>query len=215
VGHAWFDGLTDRLEITSNFEIESLRATAFDYALDPSAQTLPLRYPKDLGSCIAPYCSRETDSEDVREFACHIADLAGGRTLDFLGVLGVQLHKVCTRIVREEGLPQPPEVTLRQRRGSCRDLAVLFMDVCRVFNIGARFVSGYQRYGLDQERRYMHAWAEVYLPGGGWRGYDPTHAMAVADTHVPVAACRAPAGAAPHRRRLHRHTGVLDNGSSP
>ncbi len=197
MGHAWFDGPTNRLDITSNFEIETLRANAFDYLLEPSAQTLPLRYSKDLESRVAPYCWREIDNEDVAEFARHIADMTGGRTLDFLETLGVQLKKACTRVIREEGQPKPPAVTLRQRRGSCRDLAVLFMDVCRVFNIGARFVSGYQRYGLNPNRRYMHAWAEVYLPGGGWRGYDPTHAMAVADTHVAVAACRQPEGAAP------------------
>jgi transglutaminase-like putative cysteine protease len=112
-------------------------------------------------------------------------------------MMRAQVHKDCAKIVREEGPPQPAGVTLRQRRGSCRDLAVLFIDACRVFNIGARFVSGYQRYGQDPKRRYMHAWAEVYLPGAGWRGYDPTHAIVVADAHVAVAACRAPAGAAP------------------
>jgi transglutaminase-like putative cysteine protease len=197
VGHAWFDGLTDHLCIRSSFEIETQRVNAFDYLLGRDAQTLPLRYPKDLESRIAPYCSRETDNDNVADFARHIAELARGSTLDFLKLLGAQVHRDCAKIVREEGPPQPAGVTLRQRRGSCRDLALLFMDACRVFNIGARFVSGYQRYGQDPKRRSMHAWAEVYLPGGGWRGYDPTHATAVADAHVAVAACREPAGAAP------------------
>jgi len=197
VGHAWFDGFTDRLYVESSFEIETERLNAFDYLLEPDAQTLPLRYPKDLESRVAPYCSREANHNDVDEFACRIADLAQGRTLEFLQVLGAQVHKECQRIVREEGPPQPAAITLRQRRGSCRDLAVLFMDACRVFNIGARFVSGYQRHGRDPKRRYMHAWAEVYLPGGGWRGYDPTHAVAVADAHVAVAASREPVGASP------------------
>jgi transglutaminase-like putative cysteine protease len=197
VGHAWFDGLTDRLSIKSSFEIETQRANAFDYLLQDDAQTLPLRYPKEIESRIAPYCLREADKDEVADFAYHVADLAHGRTLDFLQVLSVQIHNDCARVVREEGPPQPAAITLRLRRGSCRDLAVLYIDACRVFNIGARFVSGYQRYGRDPHRRYMHSWAEAYLPGAGWRGYDPTHAMAVADKHVAVAACREPAGAAP------------------
>jgi transglutaminase-like putative cysteine protease len=62
------------------------------------------------------------------------------------------------------------------------------MDACRALGLGARFVSGYQEGDPDQPRRYLHAWAEVYLPGAGWRGYDPSHGLAVADRHVAVAA---------------------------
>ncbi|MGB7934938.1 MAG: transglutaminase-like domain-containing protein [Gammaproteobacteria bacterium] len=79
------------------------------------------------------------------------------------------------------GPPQPPEVTLDRGRGACRDLAVLFITMCRLQGIAARFVSGYQaRAETEHPRRYLHAWPEVYLPGGGWRGYDPGHGDAVA-----------------------------------
>lgn len=71
------------------------------------------------------------------------------------------------------------------------------MDACRAVGLGARFVSGYQEGDPEQERRDLHAWAEVYLPGGGWRGYDPTHGLAVADRHVALAAGMRPALAAP------------------
>jgi transglutaminase-like putative cysteine protease len=81
-------------------------------------------------------------------------------------------------------------------------LAVLFIEACRAFGIAARLVSGYQKYGTqkygtDPARRHMHAWPEVFLPGGGWLGYDPTHGLVVADLHVAVAACWQPVGAAP------------------
>ena len=68
------------------------------------------------------------------------------------------------------------------------DLAVLFVDCCRAEGLAARFVSGYQKGNLQSERRHLHAWPEIYLPGGGWRGFDPTHGMAIADTHITVAA---------------------------
>ena len=76
------------------------------------------------------------------------------------------------------------------RLGACRDLAVLFVDCCRAEGIAARFVSGYQKGNLLSERRDLHAWPEVYLPGAGWRGFDPPppHGEAVSDVHVTMAA---------------------------
>lgn len=65
---------------------------------------------------------------------------------------------------------------------------MLFCDVCRVMGIAARFVSGYECASADRQDSYMHAWAEVYLPGVGWRGYDPARGIAVANRHVAVAA---------------------------
>jgi transglutaminase-like putative cysteine protease len=79
------------------------------------------------------------------------------------------------------------EECLAEGRGACRDLAITFMEVCREVGLAARFVSGYQM-ADPQDEQYMHAWAEVYLPGGGWRGFDPTHAKAVDGSYVPVAA---------------------------
>ena len=87
--------------------------------------------------------------------------------------------------------------TLRCGTGSCRDLTVLFMEVCRSQGLAARFVSGYQAGDPGQQDRELHAWPEVYLPGGGWRGFDPTLGLAVTDQHIAVACSWHPAGAAP------------------
>jgi len=197
VTHAWFSGATERLRITSQFQVETLRTNPFDYLLDHRAQTLPFTYPYDLAGALACYCSGGENNDAVLKFACEIAETAKWRTSDFLAALNTSIHGMCAKIVRERGGPQPPETTLRERQGSCRDFAVLFIEACRAFGIAARFVSGYQKYGSDAGRRYMHAWPEVFLPGGGWRGYDPSQGLAVADTHVAVAACREPGGATP------------------
>jgi transglutaminase-like putative cysteine protease len=197
VTHAWFNGQTDRLQVTSRSEVETLRTNASDYLLDPQAWRMPPRYPGGLERLLAPYTLRAESDDRVDKFAQEIANEAGGNTLYFLDGLNRRLYETCSSIIRETGKPQEPAVTLQQRRGSCRDLAVLFIDACRAVGIAARFVSGYRRYGRDPAKRYMHAWPEVFLPGGGWRGYDPTQTTQVADLHVAVAASHEPAGAAP------------------
>jgi transglutaminase-like putative cysteine protease len=111
-----------------------------------------------------------------------MADRNGGRTLDFLMGLTSALYEQSTHIVRDEGAPLAPLDTLRSRTGSCRDLAVLFCAASRCHGIPARFVSGYDCGAGHVDHAYMHAWAEVYLEGGGWRGYDPSRGLAAPST---------------------------------
>ena len=108
--------------------------------------------------------------------------------MGFLDRLNHELFSGFSHIHRETGAPQSPAATLQSRNGACRDLTVLFVDCCRAEGIAARFASGYQKGDLQSERRHLHAWPEVYLPGAGWRGFDPTHGTAIADAHVTIAA---------------------------
>ena len=89
-----------------------------------------------------------------------------------------------------------PEETVARGAGACRDLAVLFVECCRAMGLAARFVSGYA-YTDDVTPAEMHAWGEVYLAGGGWRGYDPSRGLAAGDQHVTLAAAADPVDAAP------------------
>ena len=128
-----------------------------------------------------------------------VDDLLGktqGQTLDFLNQLTTRLHRSTEKVTRTEPGIQSPAETLSTQRGACRDLALVFMVACRQVGVPARFVSGYQQGDPDEPRRDLHAWAEVFLPGFGWRGYDPTHGLAVADAHVAVAASALPQNAA-------------------
>ena len=198
VMHAWFSGTTDHLTVFSSFEVETLRENPYDYLLSRGADQLPVRYDEGPSSILAGYRVRQYDDAAVPAFARELAEGVGSRTLDFLSALNRRIDETCPRIVREEGSPYPPEQTLALQTGSCRDVAVLFVEACRAVGLAARFVSGYQSGGMDdQAPRYMHAWAEVFLPGGGWRGYDPTHGVATADHHVPVAASRESPDATP------------------
>jgi len=184
---AWFAGAVSELALHSSFELETLRQNPFDYILPASHLfTLPLVYAEPLASALAPYAS-PGHSAEVSEFAHSVAGQSGRRTLDFLTALTSALYHRSTHIVRDEGSPLPPEETLQCGTGSCRDLAVLFCAACRCMGVPARFVSGYECGGLLEDA-YMHAWAEVYLDGGGWRGYDPSRGLAVSTNHVAVAA---------------------------
>jgi transglutaminase-like putative cysteine protease len=112
----------------------------------------------------------------------------GGDAQAFVLELTRILHQRFPRVIREHGDPWDSPVTLERGEGSCRDLAVLYMAVARSQGFAARFVSGYNTVPGENDVHDLHAWAEVYLPGGGWRGFDPTIGMAVADRHIAVAA---------------------------
>ena len=130
------------------------------------------------------------------ELAQEIAIATQGNTLNFLFTLNQRIYQDCEYTIRHVGEPFPAGVTWRNKIGSCRDYAVLFMEVCRAVGIAARFVSGYQEGDEEQQSRDLHAWVEVYLPGAGWRGYDPTLGLVVSDCHIPLAASAIPKYAA-------------------
>ena len=82
--------------------------------------------------------------------------------------------------------------TLRERVGSCRDLAVVMIECCRCIGLPARFVSGYHLAIPKPDRYDLHAWAEVYLPGAGWRGFDPSGQGAIDERYVPLVSSSKP-----------------------
>jgi transglutaminase-like putative cysteine protease len=206
--HAWFDKPAAQLTIQISFEVETLRSNPFDYLLAAAGERLPIAYSDDLRASLAPYLPRTHDEPTVADFGHSIAEATGGHTLAFLDALTSEIYRTCPISIRETGAPYLPSHTLEYRSGSCRDVAMLFVDACRSVGIAARFVSGYRPGSTGAQQRYMHAWPEVYLPGGGWRGYDPTHDMAVNDEYVIVAACREPHGATPIEG-VFRGTGAI------
>jgi len=109
-----------------------------------------------------------------------------------------RIHTDFAYEVREEVGVLAPAETLRRGAGSCRDLAALFLESCRRLGIAARFLSGYV-HGPATEAggAASHAWAEVYLPGAGWKGFDPTNASVVGPDHIPVAVHRHPEAVPP------------------
>ena len=196
VTHAWFSDATEGLVVRSSFQIETLRENPFDFLLLSGDRDVPVQYDELLRAALIPYL-RAGDDLAVREFARQVAVEAGWQTTGFLNALNRRLFETTRQVTRRDGPPHPPGQTLANREGSCRDIAVLFCAACRAMGVAARFVSGYERDASLAEDGDLHAWAEVYLQGGGWRGFDPSRGLAVGASHVPVAAAADAALAAP------------------
>lgn len=192
---AWFSSTHSSLEITTSFAVETLRNNPYDFIVPTyEAVKLPPVYPEPDRAALFPYMN--PTGEMPFELAREVASSVDGEFVLFLRELASRIHATCKTIVRPEGDPLPAVVTLAAREGSCRDLAVLFVEACRAVGVAARFVSGYtadEPSGL----RELHAWGAAYVPGAGWRGYDPTLGLAVTDAHITLAAAASPAGAAP------------------
>ncbi len=155
----------------------------------------PLPWPCSASDATADYLPPGDQDETVSAFAAGLASESGWEALAFLERLNRTLFTRTNRHIRAGGAAQAPAHTLASGSGACRDLTVLFMSACRSLGIAARFVSGYQAHADTPDgRRHLHAWAEVFLPGLGWQGFDPMHGLPVTDGHVAL--CAAPDQAA-------------------
>lgn len=197
VSLVWFGEQHDTLALTASSSVETSRENPFDYLLTgEDAPNLHLHYDDDLRNWLLPYRHRACLDGRIERWAVDLSAASGG-TQAFLSLLTETMFNDFDRENREDGSAFTPARTFESRCGACRDLAVLFIDACRAVGIASRFVSGYV-YEPDREGSSdLHAWAEVYLPGAGWRGYDPSLGLAVADRHIPLAAAPEPNAAAP------------------
>jgi transglutaminase-like putative cysteine protease len=190
----WFEDLVSELLINTVAEVETSRSNPFTY-LSFNQAALPYHYSGDLLAAAAQYMATASDP-DIVGLAERIAHQVGGAPDAFLSALAAEIRQLCRLIVRPEGDPRPAEETLALGEGSCRDLALVFMEASRSMGFAARFVSGYHAV-LGAGEQDLHAWAEVYVDGGGWRGFDPTTGLAAGEDHIAVARASSPAHAAP------------------
>ncbi|MGE0266966.1 MAG: transglutaminase domain-containing protein [Candidatus Omnitrophota bacterium] len=189
----WFNNMTRLLSIQSSILIETRQFNPFDFIIYPnSGQKLPLPYSHTEMLVLKPYLQSITGDGIIAGFANDLADQVQWNTIPFLAELAQYVQNEFEYQTRAEGNPQSPEVTFEQKKGSCRDFVLFCMAVCRHLNIASRFASGYYYSDEPAENTVMHAWMEVFLPGGGWKGYDPTHGIACYERHITLSTSSEP-----------------------
>ena len=209
VGRYVFPEKTRKLVIQVDLVAELVTINPFDFFLEEYAETLPFAYDAQLKRDLAPYLKVRENGRLLREWMRSVELSDDARTIDFLVGLNQRLQQEIGYVIRMEPGVQTCEQTLKSARGSCRDSAWLFVQVLRHLGLAARFVSGYlvqlapdQKSldgpsGPEQDFTDLHAWTEVFVPGAGWIGLDPTSGLFAGEGHIPLAATPDPASAAP------------------
>lgn len=206
-----FPERTEHFEITIDLVAEMSVYNPFDFFLEASAEQYPFSYDDALKTELAPYlvCDPPTSASPLFRTYLDGVDRTPAGTVNFLVALNQQLQRDIGYLVRMEPGVQTPEQTLELASGSCRDSAWLLVQLCRHLGIAARFVSGYLIQltpdvksldgpsGTSVDFTDLHAWCEVYLPGAGWIGFDPTSGLLAGEGHIPLACTPQPTSAAP------------------
>ncbi|MBO0344220.1 transglutaminase family protein [Roseibium sp. CAU 1637] len=171
----------------------------FDFFVEDFAAEFPFDYPEDIRADLNIYRQEQPVGPDFEAFMHSIPRNTSG-TVDFVVELNAFLSSQINYIIRMEPGVQTPDETLSLKKGSCRDTSWLLVQVLRRLGFAARFVSGYLIQlkpdlealdgpsGTDHDFTDLHAWAEVYLPGAGWIGLDPTSGLLTGESHIPLSA---------------------------
>jgi transglutaminase-like putative cysteine protease len=196
------------LTVTVELVAEMVPINPFDFFIDEAAETYPFAYEPALARELTPYLETLPAGPRLRDLVASCRR-NGVRTIDYLVGLNQAVQRHVGYVIRMEPGVQTPEETLDLRRGSCRDSAWLLVQLARHLGLAARFVSGYLVQLVADEKPIegpdgppadftdLHAWAELYVPGAGWIGLDPTSGLLAAEGHIPLACTADPQTAAP------------------
>lgn len=201
VAVASFEGKTTELSFESSITLEHFENTPPEYPLEDYARTYPFRYSDEdypnLMRALTPHYPAETVSKWALQFLDPSETTA---TMKILRAMTRGIREEFTYTRRTEKGVQAPEETLRKRKGSCRDFAVLMMEASRSLGVASRFVSGYiytpSTSGLAGGGA-THAWLQAFLPGAGWIDFDPTNSIIGNRNLIRVAVAWAPENVLP------------------
>ena len=199
---------TREFKVTVDLVAEMAVYNPFDFFLEPEAENYPFSYSPELAHDLLPYLAKEPLTPLFQTLVESISR-DEKRTIDFVVGLNQRLQNDIKYLIRLEPGVQTPEVTLTNASGSCRDTGWLLVQLLRHLGLAARFVSGYLIQlkpdvksldgpsGTEVDFTDLHAWCEVFLPGAGWIGLDPTSGLMAGEGHIPVACTPEPSSAAP------------------
>lgn len=203
-----FPEKTTEFKVTVDLVVEMAVFNPFDFFLEPEAENFPFNYSTAGREELAPYLATTPLTPRLKQYLASI-DRQKMRTIDFLVGLNQRLQSDINYLIRMEPGVQTPEETLSKASGSCRDSGWLLVQLLRHCGLAARFVSGYLIQlkpdvkpvegpsGAASDFTDLHAWCEVYLPGAGWIGLDPTSGLLAGEGHIPLACTPNPGAAAP------------------
>ncbi len=203
-----FTQKTTSFKVTVDVVTEMAVFNPFDFFLEPSAEQVPFKYAELVKEELQSYLVKDHKTPLFKKYLASM-DRKRQRTIDFLVQINQRLHQDIRYTIRMEPGVQTAEETLTLKSGSCRDSAWLLVQLFRHMNIAARFVSGYLIQlapdvksldgpsGTEVDFTDLHAWCEVYLPGAGWVGLDPTSGLLAGEGHIPLACTPQPSAAAP------------------
>jgi uncharacterized protein (DUF2126 family)/transglutaminase-like putative cysteine protease len=199
---------TKRFIVEVDLVAEMAVLNPFDFFLEPQAEAYPFSYDAQTTRELRPFLEVEPAGEKLSAFLAGVPR-ESTRTIDFLVALNQRVQREIGYVIRMQPGVQTCEETLTLRSGSCRDSAWLLVQAMRHLGLAARFVSGYLIQlvadvrplegpaGPTTDFTDLHAWAEVYLPGAGWIGFDPTSGLLAGEGHIPLACTPDASSAAP------------------
>jgi uncharacterized protein (DUF2126 family)/transglutaminase-like putative cysteine protease len=203
-----FQKPTRELKVEVDLTAEMAVQNPFDFFLEPYAQRFPFNYEPSEARELSPFLLMGPSTPLLAEYLAGISRTTRA-TIDFLVELNGRLAADVRYVIRMEPGVQSPDDTLKKRSGSCRDSAELLVQLLRRLGLAARFVSGYLIQlvadtkpaegpaGPSHDFTDLHAWCEVYLPGAGWIGLDPTSGLLTGEGHIPLSCTPDPQSAAP------------------
>ena len=212
IGRFVFPEKADKLEFTVDLVADMTVINPFDFFVEKYAEHFPFSYPAQLSAELSAYLKTEKAGTLLAEWVAMARREVLKKdmlTNDFLVAINQRLQGDIAYLLRMEPGVQTPEATLEKRSGSCRDTGWLLVQILREMGLAARFVSGYLIQlradqaaldgpsGTEVDFTDLHAWTEVYIPGAGWIGLDPTSGMLASEGHIPLACTAMPSSAAP------------------
>ena len=211
VATATFDVPANQLTIESEVIIQQFNEAPLDFLVADYAVDYPFIYQPDDEIMLSPYmtfpepATKSLLTEWIANFWKPDEQM---QTYTLLQRLGTHIHHTLSYRLREEPGVQTVGQTLSNSTGSCRDFSLLFMETARCLGLASRFVSGYL-HAPPSAANYgsTHAWAEVYLPGAGWKGFDPTVGAIAGTDHIAVAVARLPESVPPIAGSFVGHPG--------
>lgn len=196
-----FNEASNTLSILSEVVIDHYDDAPLDFVVEDYAVNYPFYYNNDEHADLLPYLQPvyPADEAVVKDWIRSLGlDQTSIETYGLLDRINKSISNDFVYVVREVPGVQFPSQTLNERRGSCRDFAALFIETCRHLGLACRFVSGYLHApATEAGNAATHAWAEVYLPGPGWKGFDSTSGEVTGSQHIAVAVARHPEAVPP------------------